>query len=64
MENFLHKMGLMGCKWSSLTAPGIETTLSHSVLELEEFPFPLLAFWANKNWLPSMKVEKLAHFLN
>ena len=29
----------MGCKWSSLNAPGIEKPLSHSVLKLYEFPF-------------------------
>ena len=25
----------------------------------ENFPFPLLALWGNKNWLPSMKMKKL-----
>ena len=32
-------MGLMGCKWSSLDAPGTETPLSHSVLKLGKLPF-------------------------
>ena len=43
MQIFLNKMGWKGCKWSSLNAPGTETPLSHSVLELEEFPF--LHYW-------------------
>ena len=30
----------------------------------ENFPFPLLALWGNKNWLPSMKVKKLKKFQN
>ena len=37
---FWNKMGSMGCKWSSLNATGTETPLSHSLLGLEEFPFP------------------------
>ena len=40
MENVWNKCGLTGCKWSSLNAPGTETPLSHSVLELEQLPFP------------------------
>ena len=39
MEIFQNKVGLMGCKWSSLNAPGIETHLSHPTLKLGEFPF-------------------------
>ena len=31
-----------GCKWSSLNAPGTETPLSHSILKLDEFPFPII----------------------
>ena len=42
LEKFFNKMGLMGCKWSSLNAPGTETPLSHSVLELGEFPSPII----------------------
>ena len=30
----------------------------------KNFPFPLLALWGNKNWLPSMKVKKLKIFQN
>ena len=45
----------MGCMWSSLNVPGTDNPLSHSLLGLEEFPFPLLALWGNKNWPPSMK---------
>ena len=39
MEKFQNKRGLMGCKWSSLNAPGTEIHLCHSILELGEFPF-------------------------
>ena len=42
LENFQNKRGLMGCKWSSLNAPGTENPLSHSLLGLEEFPFPII----------------------
>ena len=41
MGNFQNKRGLKGCKWSSLNAQGTENPLSHSVLELEEFLFPI-----------------------
>ena len=39
IENCQNKMGLKGCKWSSLNAPGTENPLSHSLLELGDFPF-------------------------
>ena len=39
LEKIQNKMGLKGCKWSSLNAPGTETPLSHPFLELGEFPF-------------------------
>ena len=39
LEKFQNKIGLKGCKWSSLNAPGTETPLSHPILKLEEFPF-------------------------
>ena len=42
-EIFQNKMGLMGCKWSSLNAPGTETPQSHPYLELGEFPFPIIS---------------------
>ena len=42
MEIFPDKIALMGGKWSSLNAPGTENPLSHSVLELEEFPFLII----------------------
>ena len=64
LENVWDKSGLTGCKWSGLNAPGTETPLSHPILKLDEFPFPQLALWGNKNWLPSMKVEKLNNFQN
>ena len=40
LEIFQNKMGLKGCKWSSLEAPGTETHLSHP-------------YWGNKNGLPA-----------
>ena len=39
LEKFQNKMGLKGCKWSSLNAPGTENSLSHPILKLDEFPF-------------------------
>ena len=39
IENCQNKMGLKGCKWSSLNAPSTQTPLSHSVLEWENLPF-------------------------
>ena len=59
LKIFWNKSGLMGCKWSSLNAPGTGNPLSHSVLELEEFPFPIISPLGNKNWPPSIKVKKL-----
>ena len=53
----------MVCKWSSLNAPGIEIHLSHPILELSEFPFPIIG-WDNKKWLPCMKVKKTDKFQN
>ena len=41
MKIFRNKMGLKGCKWSSLNAPGPQTHLSHPILELGEFPFSI-----------------------
>ena len=38
IENLQNKMGLKGCKWSSLNAPGTQTHLSHLLLELGDFP--------------------------
>ena len=39
IENCQNKMGLKGCKWSSLNAPGTQTPLSHPFLELGKLPF-------------------------
>ena len=59
---YKNKSDSTGCKWPSLNAPGTEAPLSHPILKLGEFPFPLLALWGNKNWPPSMKVKKLEIF--
>ena len=40
LKIFQDKMGLKGCKWSSLNAPGTETPQSHPYWVLGEFPFP------------------------
>ena len=45
MENPLNKISFEGCQWSSLNATGTEKPLSHPFLELDDFPFPLLALW-------------------
>ena len=42
LEFYGYKSGLKGCKWSSLNAPGTESNLSHSILKLGEFPFPII----------------------
>ena len=42
LGNFQNKMGWVDCKWYSLNAPGTETPLSHSVIELGEFPFSII----------------------
>ena len=39
LEIFWNKMGSMGCKWSSLNAPGTQNPLSHSIWKLDESPF-------------------------
>ena len=39
LVKFQNKMGLKGCKWSSLKAPGTQTSLSHSLFELAYLPF-------------------------
>ena len=37
METFQNKMGLKGCKWSSLNAPGLNAPLSVPYWKLQEF---------------------------
>ena len=39
-----NKMGLKGCTWSSLNAPGTETHQNHLYWKLEEFPFHLFLY--------------------
>ena len=63
LKIFQDKMGSMGCKWSSLNAPGTQSPLSHPILKLDEFPFlkrggskwifPGL-FWMLGNYLASV----------
>ena len=42
LEKFWNKSGLMDCKWSSLNAPGTTIRVWHPILELGEFPFPIV----------------------
>ena len=42
LENYQNNRGLMGCKWSGLNAPGTENPLSHPLLGLDEFPYPII----------------------
>ena len=39
IENLQNKIGLKGCKSSSLNAPGTQTPLPHPNLKFERFPF-------------------------
>ena len=52
IENFHNKRGLMGCKWSSMNAPGTENPLSHPLWGWMNSLFPI-----NKNWPLSVKVD-------
>ena len=53
-EKIQDKLCLIGCKWSSLDAPGTESPLSHSGWENSISSFS----WGNKELaLPSMKVK-------
>ena len=58
LKNLWDKISSTCSKWSSLNAPGTENSLSYPFLELGEFPFLILALWGNKNWPPSIKVQK------
>ena len=63
LQKYGNESGLMDCKWSSLNAQVTENLLSHPILELGEFPSPIIGpLWGNKNWLPSIKVKKLEKF--
>ena len=64
LENVQNKIGSMGCKCFSLNAPGTETLCGIHIGSWENYPFPLLALWGNKNGLPSRKVKKLKIFKN
>ena len=64
IENCQIKIGLKGCKWSSLNAPGTQAPLSHSLLEWDFSLFSLLALWGNKNWPPSIKMKQIENCQN
>ena len=53
-----NKIGLKGCNWSSLNAPGTQTHQNHLHWKLEEFPFS--HYWRSGviRIGPSMKVRK------
>ena len=38
-----NKRSCLGCKWSSLNAPGTQSCHSHSIPELGDFPFPIIS---------------------
>ena len=65
IKNCQYKMGLKGCKWSTLNVPnvpGTQTPLSQSVLELD---FSLISsLWGNKNWPPSIKIKQIENGQN
>ena len=42
LKIFWDKRGSKGCKWSSLNAPGTQSPLSHPILKLDDFPFPII----------------------
>ena len=42
LQIFGNKTGSMACQKSNLNTPGNQTHLSHSILELGEFPFPII----------------------
>ena len=64
LKNFWDKSSLTGCKWSSLNAPGTESPLSYLGWENSIFSFSAFLSLDNKNWIPTMKVEKLENFQN
>ena len=43
LENYQKVRCAKGSKWSSLDAPGTQSPLSHSILELDEFHFPIIS---------------------
>ena len=43
LEIYRKVRGAKGCKWSILDAPGTQNPLSHPILELGEFPFPIIS---------------------
>ena len=42
IENFQKVRGAKGCKWSSLNAPCTQSPMSHLILKLGEFIFPIV----------------------
>ena len=62
-ETSMNKMGLMGCKWSSLNATGTHNPLCHPIPELGDFPF-LATLWGNKNWPPNIKIKQMGNSKN
>ena len=54
-ENIQNKIGLKGCKWSSLKAPGTETPQSYPYWEREILPL-------GKELAPQYEMEKVENF--
>ena len=63
LENLGNKIGLTGCKWSSLNAPGTETPESHPFLENSLFSYSAFS-GVIRIGLPSINGEKLVNFWN
>ena len=63
-EKLGNKIGLKGCKWSSLNArgPGTSSPEYHSSWENSIFQFQLSPLWGNKNWPLQYKGEKIGKF--
>ena len=43
VETIQNKIGLKGCIWSNLNAPGTQTPECHPFFELGEFPFLIIS---------------------
>ena len=53
----------MDCKWSSLNAPGTENPLYHSILKLDESPFPIISPLGKKELPSQYESEKVENIL-
>ena len=61
LKSSANKIGSKSCIWSNSNAPG---TQSNQVGRIPLSHFQPSPLWGNKNWPPSMKVEKVENFHN